>query len=148
MSLFIGNVSKKVTNQEFEDAFKSYGNCKIDLRVPPPLPRKDTPSSSTTASGAHNKPSSPFKTPTSAACGSTSSGPKTQAGSTKTTDPKTTGSAESAATRESRPGRRSSAFSEGHPPTNARHPTTPKTRLRSTVLNPGAPGMLSKLLGT
>jgi hypothetical protein len=33
MSLFIGNVSKKVTLQEFEDAFKGFGNCKIDLRV-------------------------------------------------------------------------------------------------------------------
>lgn len=33
MSLFIGNVSKKVTHQEFEEAFKSFGNCKIDLRV-------------------------------------------------------------------------------------------------------------------
>lgn len=33
MSIFIGNVSKKVTLQEFEDAFKAYGNCKIDLRV-------------------------------------------------------------------------------------------------------------------
>lgn len=35
MSLFIGNVSKKVTLQEFEDAFKGFGNCKIDLRVQP-----------------------------------------------------------------------------------------------------------------
>jgi RNA recognition motif-containing protein len=33
MSLFIGNVSKKVTSTEFEDAFKGFGNCKIDLRV-------------------------------------------------------------------------------------------------------------------
>lgn len=41
MSLFIGNVSKKVTAQEFEAAFKSYGNCKIDLRVPIYLSRKD-----------------------------------------------------------------------------------------------------------
>jgi RNA recognition motif-containing protein len=36
MSLFIGNVSKKVTLQEFEDAFKGFGNCKIDLRVQKP----------------------------------------------------------------------------------------------------------------
>jgi len=42
MSLFIGNVSKKVTAQEFEAAFKSYGNCKIDLRVIVNLSRKDT----------------------------------------------------------------------------------------------------------
>ena len=33
MSLFIGNVSKKVTLQEFEESFKSFGSCKIDLRV-------------------------------------------------------------------------------------------------------------------
>jgi hypothetical protein len=43
MSLFIGNVSKKVTAQEFEAAFKSYGNCKIDLRVLINLLRKDMP---------------------------------------------------------------------------------------------------------
>lgn len=33
MSLFVGNVSKKVTQREFEDAFKNYGPCRVDLRV-------------------------------------------------------------------------------------------------------------------
>lgn len=33
MSLFVGNVSKKVTQKQFEDAFKTYGPCKVDLRV-------------------------------------------------------------------------------------------------------------------
>lgn len=33
MSLFVGNVSKKVRDKEFEDAFKSHGPCKVDLRV-------------------------------------------------------------------------------------------------------------------
>lgn len=40
MSLFVGNVSKKVTQKEFEDAFKSYGPCKVDLRVKDRLMQK------------------------------------------------------------------------------------------------------------
>lgn len=33
MSLFIGNISKKVTKKQFEDTFRSYGRCRIDLRA-------------------------------------------------------------------------------------------------------------------
>ena len=43
MSLFVGNVSKKVSMQEFENAFKFYGTCKIDLRVTSDTYRKVLP---------------------------------------------------------------------------------------------------------
>ena len=33
MSLFVGNVSKNVSQREFEDEFKSFGSCRVDLRV-------------------------------------------------------------------------------------------------------------------
>lgn len=33
MSLFVGNVSKHVSNRELEALFKKFGKCKIDLRV-------------------------------------------------------------------------------------------------------------------
>lgn len=33
MSLFIGNISKRVTASQFEQAFKTHGRCKVDLRV-------------------------------------------------------------------------------------------------------------------
>lgn len=62
MSLFIGNVSKKVTAQEFEDAFRSYGNCKIDLRVIIVPIRNGMLSSSMRASAALNRPNKPFRT--------------------------------------------------------------------------------------
>ena len=32
MSLFVGNISKKVSRNEFEATFKKFGRCKIDLR--------------------------------------------------------------------------------------------------------------------
>lgn len=56
MSLFIGNVSKKVTSQEFEDAFKSHGNCKIDLRVHILQIRNDMLLFNMTANDALSKP--------------------------------------------------------------------------------------------
>ncbi len=136
MSLFIGNVSKKVTAQEFEDAFKSYGNCKIDLRVRTSPYRKDTPSCNMTASVAHSRPNSLSRTQISAGCDSTSSGPKTQVGSTRTTVSKTTVFAESAATPATRAGKKKSDISEGRLPTSARPPPTLKMRLRSTVSSP------------
>lgn len=67
MSLFIGNVSKKVTHQEFEDAFKSFGNCKIDLRVYPYLSRNDMPSCNSRVKDVQRRPGRHFKIQTSAA---------------------------------------------------------------------------------
>lgn len=88
MSLFIGNVSKKVTHQEFEDAFKSFGNCKIDLRVRPHPCRNDTPSCSSRVSAVQSRLGRHSRIPTSADSDSTLSGPRTQAGSTKTRNPR------------------------------------------------------------
>lgn len=33
MSLFVGNISKKVSKKQFEDTFKEFGRCRIDFRV-------------------------------------------------------------------------------------------------------------------
>jgi hypothetical protein len=89
MSLFIGNVSKKVTHQEFEDAFKSFGNCKIDLRVRHFLCRKDMHLYSTRVRDVLRRLGSPYRIPTSVVFDSTSSGPRTREGSMKTRGPRT-----------------------------------------------------------
>lgn len=85
MSLFIGNVSKKVTAQKFEDAFKSYGNCKIDLRVISKLSRKDMHLFNTIVRDALKKRNRLSKIPILVDSDSISNGLKTQEGSTKTT---------------------------------------------------------------
>jgi RNA recognition motif-containing protein len=61
MSLFIGNVSKKVTAQEFEAAFRSYGNCKIDLRVLIYQTRKDMHLYSTTVRDVQKRPNNLYR---------------------------------------------------------------------------------------
>lgn len=33
MSLFVGNISKYADKKEFENDFKNFGECKIDMRV-------------------------------------------------------------------------------------------------------------------
>lgn len=83
MSLFIGNVSKKVTQQEFEEAFKSFGNCKIDLRVPFITLRKDMPSYSSRVRDVRNRPGRHSKILTSADFASISSGRRIQDDSMK-----------------------------------------------------------------
>lgn len=33
MSIFVGNVSKNITEHKLRDIFEKYGLCKVDLRV-------------------------------------------------------------------------------------------------------------------
>jgi len=33
MSLFVGNISKRVTVPQFEQTFRNFGRCRVDLRV-------------------------------------------------------------------------------------------------------------------
>jgi RNA recognition motif. len=35
MSLFVGNVSRNVSEKDLEKAFSKYGDCKLELRVIP-----------------------------------------------------------------------------------------------------------------
>jgi len=146
MSLFIGNVSKKVTSQEFEDAFKGYGNCKIDLRVLTLLSRKDTLLCSMIARDALNRQSKPYKIPILVACAWTLSGPKTQEGSTRTTNPKTTAIAEKEATQGIRAGRNSRGTSEDHRLLNVELQPILKTKPKCKTISPNAQEIMSKNL--
>lgn len=40
MSLFVGNISKRVTVPQFEQAFRNFGRCRVDLRVCHPTSEK------------------------------------------------------------------------------------------------------------
>ena len=84
MSLFIGNVSKKVTSQEFEDAFKSHGNCKIDLRVHILQIRNDMLLFNMTANDALSKPNKLSKMSILVGWGLTFNGQRIQEDLTKT----------------------------------------------------------------
>lgn len=133
MSLFIGNVSKKVTQQEFEEAFKSFGNCKIDLRVTSYTLRNAMLSCSSRVRDAENRPDWHSKTPTLAVFVSISSGRRIQDGLMKTKARKMIVFAEDEATLVSVVGARKTVFSVVHPLSkNATHlhSRTTKTTLR------------------
>jgi RNA recognition motif-containing protein len=145
MSLFIGNVSKKVTHQEFEDAFKGFGNCKIDLRVASSSPRSDTPSCSSRVSGVRSRPGRHCKTPTLADFASTSSGPRIQEGLTRTRDPKTNASIDAEVTSENAAGaRKIASFAARLPLKKDTLPHTPITKMTSKHSSPSPPEMPSK----
>jgi RNA recognition motif-containing protein len=128
MSLFIGNVSKKVTQQEFEEAFKSFGNCKIDLRVPSKPPRNVMHSCSSRVRDAENRRDWRSKTPTSAAFALISSGQRTQDGLMKIKVRKMIAFAGGEATLAKEVGAKRTVSSAAHPPSkNAMHQHTRTT---------------------